>query len=89
MNQNQKTFVFLYVCVKILHWLLSKNQKTFRIFAWQIFSMKKKAKLKKSRTRLYNPHDGSTRPAVQIHEDKRKKQKYKKINKFVDPDENG
>ena len=51
--------------------------------------MKKKAKLKKSRTRLYNPHDGSTRPAIQIHEDKRKKQKYKKINQFVDPDENG
>ena len=51
--------------------------------------MKKKAKLKKSRTRLYNPHDDSTRPAIQIHEDKRKKQKYKKINKFVDPDENG
>ena len=49
--------------------------------------MKKKSKPKKSRTRLYNPHDGSTRPAVQVHEDKRKKVKYKKIE--VDRDEAG
>lgn len=36
-------------------------------------------KIKKSRSRLYNPHDGSIRPATQVHSDKRRKVKYKKI----------
>ena len=44
--------------------------------------MKKKAKKitpsKKPRTRMYNPHDGSVRPSVQIHEKKDKPVKHKK-----------
>jgi len=40
----------------------------------------KKKKLKKHRSRLYNPHDGSLKRAVQVHEDKRRKIKYKKID---------
>lgn len=36
------------------------------------------AKRKRSRTRLFNPHDGSSKPTIQVHEPKKlRKDKYK------------
>jgi|GEM_PF-2743111 len=54
------------------------NKKTKRIIINPEVKEKNKPLSKKSRTRLYNPHDGSTRASVQVHEDKRYKEKYKK-----------
>lgn len=40
--------------------------------------MTKKKRKRKSRSRLYNPHDGSHRPAQQVHKDKTKYTRRKK-----------
>lgn len=42
-------------------------------------------KFKRSRTRLFNPFDGSSKPTIQIHTSKKhKKVKHKALNNFVE-----